>query len=683
MDANVYEARLMELKKAFAKVDHRINVFGPDDVTLEDKDTYKDYLEETRKLLLEAQDAAFHLRSELDITSFDDSRNQEIMQLDSNTMFDCFDNARDIKNKMVELIASVPGIDNGTSSATDNEAQSKQLMLREVEKGTRLASEKITKIKVGMKNVTKKYRYLKFEDCQERTVQESKDCKKQLDEMTISKEAIAQDSIGVDVDEHTKNNFKAELHDAIDMGTIKSAAEIKLDNDSKKPTVKSIALILIAVQKFKVLLIKKKIKEGKADIDDQSLNLPPLKCTSFILSPSEPVVKTEADLVKGFRAEGVLTKSNKVMVLTDEDLSASLEYEFKEATEEVIKYNDKKAVDNVGINKDGVLFCKSRLLESKKVHAVGDLEIGVKGVNSDAPVINKLSPIAVSVSLHLHYNVLPHKGAETLYILSLRHAKIILGWTFMIKFPEDDDLKENDAVYFKLTSSALSSEWHIGKIEYVLPSRDMKARKVGIAYKHDTENGSRKMNIVDRPIRQHIKLCDITETPLLDGIAAIRNAGKEIIDDREVVTSKEVEEVITIKDSGDGDESIDNTPSLESIDKASSPEEILETNQKKSYKKRKSGVDKLKIEEWMPPNGKRLRSKTGPTFNLSSVNNANLISKLNVSPSPSLLLNPVTIGYAVNVDTEEKQHEEEGRGDRVTEGLADWSRLLDTTDNCD
>ena len=233
----------------------------------------------------------------------------------------------------------------------------------------------------------------------------------------------------------------------------------------------------------------------------------------------------------------------------------------------------------------------------------------------------------------------------------------------MIKFPKDDDLKENDAVYFKLTRSALSSEWHIGKIEYVLPSRDMKARKVGIAYKHDTENGSRKMNIVDRPIRQHIKLCDITETPLLDGIAAIRNAGKEIIDDREVVTSKEVEEVITIKDSGD--ENIDNTPSLESIDKASSPEEILETNQKKSYKKRKSGVDKLKIEEWMPPNEKRLRSKTGPTFNLSSVNNANLISKLNVSPSPSLLLNPVTIGYAVNVDTEEKQHEEEGRGDRA------------------
>ena len=120
-------------------------------------------------------------------------------------------------------------------------------------------------------------------------------------------------------------------------------------------------------------------------------------------------------------------------------------------------------MDNVGINKDGVLFCKSRLLESKKVHAVGDLEISVDlksftGVNHAEPVIDKLSPIAVSISLHLHYNVLPHRGAETLYTLSLRHAKIILGWTVMEKFSENDDLKENYLVYFKLPSSALSPQ---------------------------------------------------------------------------------------------------------------------------------------------------------------------------------------------------------------------------------
>ena len=60
-----------------------------------------------------------------------------------------------------------------------------------------------------------------------------------------------------------------ELHDATtDMDTNKSTAEIKLDNNAKKPTVISLALILIGAQKFKKLLIKKKIKEEKANIDD-------------------------------------------------------------------------------------------------------------------------------------------------------------------------------------------------------------------------------------------------------------------------------------------------------------------------------------------------------------------------------------------------------------------------------
>ena len=68
-------------------------------------------------------------------------------------------------------------------------------------------------------------------------------------------------------------------------------------------------------------------------------------------------------------------------------------------------------------------------------------KLSVKGVNSDAPVIDKLSPIAVSVSLHLHYNVLPHRGAETLYRCSLQHVKIILGRTLRKKVCEDDGLK--------------------------------------------------------------------------------------------------------------------------------------------------------------------------------------------------------------------------------------------------
>ena len=129
------------------------------------------------------------------------------------------------------------------------------------------------------------------------------------------------------------------------------------------------------------------------------------------MSPCEPVVKTKADLVKGFRAEGILTESKKVMMLTDEKLGARLENGLKKTTEEVPKevlmFHDKKAVDKTGVMKDGVLFSKSRLLENQNVRAVGGLEIdedlmSLTGENHVAPVIDKLSPIAVSISLHLH-----------------------------------------------------------------------------------------------------------------------------------------------------------------------------------------------------------------------------------------------------------------------------------------
>ena len=231
MDANVYKARLKEVKKAFAKVDRRIKYLRPDNITLQDKETYKDYLEETRKLLDEAQDAAFELCSDLDITTEDDGRRiQEINLLESKSSQDCIDNAHDIKNKILELIASVPANDNGTNSATNSEAPSLQLMQREAEKEARLATEKIIKIELRMKNVTKKsndlvqkIRNILDKDCQDMTDQEirenllnSKDWEKQIDNLTTSKEAIELDSVGVSVNEDIKNTFETDLHDAID-----------------------------------------------------------------------------------------------------------------------------------------------------------------------------------------------------------------------------------------------------------------------------------------------------------------------------------------------------------------------------------------------------------------------------------------------------------------------------------
>ena len=167
-------------------------------------------------------------------------------------------------------------------------------------------------------------------------------------------------------------------------------------------------------------------------------------------------------------------------------------------------------------------------------------------------------------------------------------------------FSSDDDLKENDIVYFKLTTSAIASRWHIGKVEYVIPSRDMKARKVGISYKHDTEDGSRKMTIVDRPVRQVVKLCDIEDSSLLDDITAVRNAARKIIDERRIVPENEFKEadkteVITIESSGEDD--IDTVPSTDDVNDIVPPgDDTNETKQKIKPKKRKTKVEKLQIE---------------------------------------------------------------------------------------
>ena len=56
-------------------------------------------------------------------------------------------------------------------------------------------------------------------------------------------------------------------------------------------------------------------------------------------------------------------------------------------------FNDKKAVDKLEYCK--MVYCSASLDNQNE-----------RAVNHATPVIDKLSPIALSISLHLHYNVL-------------------------------------------------------------------------------------------------------------------------------------------------------------------------------------------------------------------------------------------------------------------------------------
>ena len=82
---------------------------------------------------------------------------------------------------------------------------------------------------------------------------------------------------------------------------------------------------------------------------------------------------------------------------------------------------------------------------------------------------------------------------------------------------EEENLKENDIVYFKLTDSKLSADWRFGTIEYAITGRDGNVRSVGISYKTMIENEKKVFNedfewknsLVERPARAVFKLTNI------------------------------------------------------------------------------------------------------------------------------------------------------------------------------
>ena len=109
-----------------------------------------------------------------------------------------------------------------------------------------------------------------------------------------------------------------------------------------------------------------------------------------------------------------------------------MEYLFKKCTQEILKFENIKDVQKLGVMRDDILFCSSRILEGQELQVVGflkdtlDLET-FTGVKFCVPLVSKTSPLAISIALHVHYNVSKHKGAESTFRLSLQHARILQG----------------------------------------------------------------------------------------------------------------------------------------------------------------------------------------------------------------------------------------------------------------
>ena len=160
---------------------------------------------------------------------------------------------------------------------------------------------------------------------------------------------------------------------------------------------------------------------------------------------------------------------------------------------------------------------------------------------------------------------------------------------------EDENLQEQDLIYFKLTDSKLAADWKLGKVEYVNVGRDGKVRSVGISHKimieHDNkvyhEDLDWKHSVVERPVRAVVKLMNIEDTSLLENITQVQDLVKKILEGNQPYSDSKDEEIFD----ADGQEADDARKDTKSRSKRKTElERLLEDKEKMFHSVQKSGV---------------------------------------------------------------------------------------------
>ena len=127
---------------------------------------------------------------------------------------------------------------------------------------------------------------------------------------------------------------------------------------------------------------------------------------------------------------------------------------------------------------------------------------------------------------------------------------------------------------------------------------DNMVRKVGISYKQiniDTLDG--EINVVERPVRECVRLFNIEDTSLLDDIQAVRVAAGKLLDESNIVPISEI-----CEDNEKNQENMKN-PDEENPSAVDDMPKILDKKKfaEKKRRTRKTEIENLKIENWKEP----------------------------------------------------------------------------------
>ena len=169
------------------------------------------------------------------------------------------------------------------------------------------------------------------------------------------------------------------------------------------------------------------------------------KFKMFVAEKSEEkVINVEKSLVEHFvendQFMGICWGSEKPLSnikgdvqvdLEDEDIARALEYWYKKGSAEVQEFNKKELVSRISVEKHGILYCRSRIMDGQRFISAGGFD--KKGLGMEVqldmmtPMLDRHSPIAYSIANFVHHEVGKHAGYETSYRLSLGYCHIMQG----------------------------------------------------------------------------------------------------------------------------------------------------------------------------------------------------------------------------------------------------------------
>ena len=145
----------------------------------------------------------------------------------------------------------------------------------------------------------------------------------------------------------------------------------------------------------------------------------------------------------GVKKPGLQFKGKYHVNLTDDDVSRGLSYLYKKGSEEVRKFNKEEFVKKIAIERNEVLFLRSRILEGQRFQVAGGLEnmniFGMEefGLNLVIPVLDRFSPLSYSIGDYVHRIVSKHGGYETCLRQALNICFIIQGMGLFRELSED------------------------------------------------------------------------------------------------------------------------------------------------------------------------------------------------------------------------------------------------------